>query len=588
MDYKKLVDVYQSIESTTKRLEKTFLVSQFLKDTDIDDIDKIILLLQGRVFPPFDERKLGISAKTVVKALNKSLGITSEDIEDSWKKTGDLGLTAEKLSAKKKQVTLFSQTLTVGKVFSNIRKLSELEGTGTVNQKISYVSELLTSASPAEARYVIRTVLEDLRVGIGEGVLRDAIVWAFFDDSIHINYDKEARSINPENRELYNAYVEVVQEAFDILNDFSEIARIARVSGLKGLKLIGVVVGKPIKVMLYKKVKDIPEAFETVSKPAAFEYKYDGFRVQIHNDKGKIKVFTRRLEEVTQQFPEVVEYASKNIKGESYIIDAECVGYDPNTKKYLAFQSISQRIKRKYDIKEMSDKFPVELNVFDILNYEGQSLIKKPFRDRRKIIEDIVTQIPYKIIAAKQLITDDLAAGEKFYKESLAAGEEGIMVKNLDGIYKPGARVGYGVKVKPVMESLDLVIVAAEWGEGKRSGWFTSFTLACYDPDTGNFLEIGKVGTGVKEKTEEGVSFEQLTNIITPLVLQEKGRDVIVKPSLVVEINFEEIQKSPTYSSGYALRFPRVVRIREDRVAEECSDISLVEDLYSTQRARHS
>ncbi|MBI5880680.1 hypothetical protein HZB90_00965 [archaeon] len=160
------------------------------------------------------------------------------------------------------------------------------------------------------------------------------------------------------------------------------------------------------------------------------------------------------------------------------------------------------------------------------------------------------------------------------------------MAKNLDGIYKPGSRVGYGVKVKPVMESLDLVIVAAEWGEGKRSGWLTSFTLACYDPDTGSFLEIGKVGTGMKEKVELGVSFEQLTELLKPVILREKGRDVTVKPMVVVEVNFEEIQKSPTYSSGYALRFPRVIRIREDRSPDECSDLSLVQDLYSTQRSR--
>jgi len=586
MEYKKLVALYQEIEDTSKRLEKTFLVSEFLKQTDIDDIPKITLLLQGRLFPSFDDRKLGVATKMVIKSLNKSLGISADEIEREWKHTGDLGLTAENLTKKKKQVTLFTQKLTVGKVFSNLRKLATLTGSGTVNQKVALISELLTSASPEEARYVIRTVLEDLRVGIGEGVMRDAIVWAFFEDSIHVNYDKDKKSISPENRELYNAYVEATQGAYDIINDFAEVAQIAKVSGLQGLKDVKLAVGKPVKVMLYKKVQDIDEAFDQVGKPAAFEYKYDGFRVQIHKEKDKISVFTRRLEEVTRQFPEVVGYVEKNVQGDSFIIDAECVGYDTKTKKYLPFQSISQRIKRKYDIDEMSKKFPVEVNVFDILSYEGEALLKKTFKERRDIIEKMVTPVPYHIVPAKQIITEDPGEAREFYDAALKAGEEGVMAKNLEGIYKPGSRVGYGVKVKPVMESLDLVIVAAEWGEGKRSGWFTSFTLACYNTDTGEFLEIGKVGTGVKEKSELGVSFEQLTDLLKPVITKEKGRNVQVKPMVVVEINFEEIQKSPTYSSGYALRFPRVVRIRDDRSPDECSDISLVEDLYAHQRGR--
>ncbi len=586
MEYKKLVGLYQEVEGTSKRLEKTFLVAKFLKETDLDDIPKITLLFQGKIFPSFDERKLGVAAKMVIKSLNKSLGISADDIEKEWKHTGDLGITAENLTKKKKQVTLFSQTLTVDKVFANLRKIATLTGSGTVNQKVSLISELLTSASPEESRYIIRTVLEDLRVGIGEGVLRDAIVWAFFEDSIHLNYDSEKKAINPENRELYNAYVEATQEAYDRLNDFAEVAQIAKISGLQGLKSVKLTVGKPVKVMLYQKVQDLAEAFERVGTPAAVEYKYDGFRVQIHKKDGKILVFTRRLDDVTTQFPEVVKYTEEYVKGDEFIIDAECVGFDPKSKKYLAFQKMSQRIKRKYDIEEVAKSFPVELNVFDILSYGGESLLKKTFKERRDIIEAIITPVPMKIVPAKQILTESPEEAQDFYATALNDGQEGVMVKNLDGVYKPGSRVGYGVKVKPVMESLDLVIVAAEWGEGKRSGWFTSFTLACYNPDTSEFLEIGKVGTGVKEKVELGVSFEQLTELLKPVVTKEKGRNVWVKPAVVVEINFEEIQKSPTYSSGYALRFPRVMRIRDDRSPDECSDMGLVEDLYSNQRGR--
>lgn len=586
MQYKKLVELYSEIEATSKRLEKTYLVSQFLRVADLDDIPRLTLLLQGRIFTSFDERKIGVAAKVVIKALNKSLGIQSDQIENEWRHTGDLGLTAENLTMKKKQATLFTQELTVTKVFNNLQKLADTEGHGSIDRKIGLIAELLTSASPKEAIYIVRSVLEDLRVGIGEGVLRDAIVWAFFDKSININYDSEKKSIDPENRELYAAYVEAVQNAYNLLNDFGEVAQIAKVSGLAGLKNVKMEVGRPLKVMLYQKVNSISEAFERVGTPAIVEYKYDGFRMQVHKANGKISIFTRRLDEVTRQFPDVVKFAEEFIKGESYVVDAEAVGYDTRSKKYLAFQNISQRIKRKYDIDKMAQDFPVELNIFDMMSYEGENVMKKPLSERREMLEKCVTSQPFKLMLSKKLITDSPEEAQDFYQASLDAGNEGVMFKNQEGIYKPGSRVGYGVKVKPVMESLDLVIVGAEWGEGKRSGWFTSFTLACYDPDTGELMEIGKVGTGIKEKVELGVSFEQLTELLKPHVIKEKGREVTVQPSVVVEIKFEEIQKSPTYSSGYALRFPRVVRIRDDRSIEECSDIQLVEDLYSGQRSR--
>ncbi len=586
MNYERLVKLYDSIEKTTKRLEKTYLVAEFLRKTDVDDIRQIILLLQGRVFPKYDSRTLGVASRMIIKAISKSYGMTETKVESEWKRTGDLGDAAEYLAKNKKQATLFSTKLTVKKVFNNLLKIAKLEGSGAVERKTGMIAELLTSAEPIEARYIVRTVLEDLRVGIGEGVLRDSIVWAFFGDSININYDQEKKIIEPENRETYNMYVEKVQEAYDILNDFSEVAELAKTSGLKGLKSVGLKVGKPIKVMLFIKAKSIKDAFERVGKPAAIEYKYDGFRMQIHRNKDVIKIFTRRLEDVTAQFPEVIEYVKDHIEGNNYIIDAEAVGYDPKTKKYLPFQSISQRIKRKYNIKELSEDFPVELNVFDVIMFEGESFLKEPFKERRKIIEKYIKEENLKIRTAKQIITSDEKEAEDFYKRSLADGEEGVMFKNLEGIYKPGARVGYGVKVKPVMESLDLVIVGAEWGEGKRSGWLTSFTLACYDKEKERFLEIGKVGTGIKELEGAGVTFEQLTQLIKPLIKEEKGRSVTITPQIVIEVNYEEIQKSPTYSSGYALRFPRVIRIRDDKAPDEASDTEMIRRLYSTQRSR--
>ncbi|MBW3001610.1 ATP-dependent DNA ligase [Candidatus Woesearchaeota archaeon] len=585
MKYLALVGVYEQLEGTSKRLEKTFYLSEFLKTVPLEEMGTVMLLVQGKVFPAWDERKIGMAARLLLKSINIASGIDTAEIEKEWKKTGDLGKTAENIIGKKKQATLFVAELTIEKVFANLQKQATIEGAGTVDKKVKLIAELLTSAKPKEAKYIIRTVLEDLRVGLGAGTVRDAITWAFFGKEIGFQYDKKENKLEVPDREKYNSYVEAVQEAIDVANDFAMVAKKAR-KGLEGLKEISLEPGKPVKVMLYQKVKTMQDAFEKVGKPAAFEYKYDGFRLQIHKHNGKISLFTRRLDEVTKQFPDVVKFVEENVSGDSFIIDSEAVGYDANTKKYTAFQNISQRIRRKYDIASMAEKFPVELDVFDVIYFNGENLIKQPFSERRKIVEQIVQSIELCIKPAVQLITDDETTAEAFYQKSLEAGNEGVMIKNLEGVYKPGSRVGYGVKLKPTMDTLEVVIVGAEYGEGKRSAWLASFIIAIRDPDTDEVLEIGRVGTGIKEKDEEGLSFGQLTEMLKPLIIKEEGKIVYVKPEIVIEVDYEEIQASPTYKSGFALRFPRFVKLREDRGVGDINTLEEVEMLYEAQRGR--
>ncbi|MFH1641325.1 MAG: ATP-dependent DNA ligase [Nanoarchaeota archaeon] len=580
MNYKKLVEVYEKLEKTSKRLKKTHIISQFLNEADIDSLPMVTLLLQGKLYANWDDNKLGVASRIILKAINLSTGISK--IEEEWKKTGDLGIAAQNMIGKKKQSTLFHHDLTIKKVFSNLRKLATLTGYGTVDKKVQLISELLTSADSTEAKYIVRSVLEELRVGVGEGSLRDAIVWAFFKDKIGLSYIENENQVDVKDRITYDEYVSAVQRAYDLSNDFGLVAQTSKKHGLEGLKKIDMELFKPIKVMLALKVPDPETGFDRCGKPAACEYKLDGFRIQAHNNSGQIKIYTRRLEDVTAQFPEIVAYLKKNIAGNNYIFDSEAVGFDPKTKKYLPFQKISQRIKRKYNINEMSSKFPVELNIFDILYYDGKNLLDEPLEKRRGLLEKIVNPVPKKIVLVKNLITSSINEVEDFYHSSLDAGNEGIMMKNLKAPYKPGARVNFMVKLKPVMETLDLVIVAAEWGQGKRSNWLSSFTLACINDD-GNYLEIGKVGTGIKETTELGVSFAQLTEELKPLIISEKGKEVRLRPIVVVEIDYEEIQKSPTYSSGYALRFPRLKALRLDRNASEISTIGMVEDFYYGQ-----
>ena len=584
MEYSKLVDIYEQLNKTTKRLEKTHIISEFLKEVSIDDMEQIVLLLEGRIFPNYDAREIGVASRLMLKSLSIATGISSDKIEDEWKKTGDLGLVAESIVKTKKQATLQSTKLTVKKVFDNLRSLAELEGEGTVERKTQLIAELLTSAKPLESKYIVRTILGEMRIGVGGGAMRDAIVWAFFSDKIGLKYTREMNDIGVEDREVYNKYTGAVQHAYDVTNEFAEVAKAAKLKGLEGLEKIRMKVGIPIQVMLALKVDTIEEAFETIGKPAAIEFKYDGFRIQCHKDEeGNTKLFTRRLEEVTKQFPDVVEFIKKNVKGKSFIIDSEVVGYDKKTGKYLPFQNISQRIKRKYDIDKMASDFPVELNVFDIIYYEGKTMINESFEKRRKLLEKIIRQETKKIALAENKIVSDKKDVEKFFKEAIEAGNEGLMFKALNAPYKPGARVGYMIKFKHIMETLDLVIVGAEWGEGKRAKWLSSYTIACLD-ENGQFVEVGKVSTGLKEKKEEGLSFEEMTKLLKPLIISEKGKEVKVKPKIAIEVGYEEIQKSPTYASGYALRFPRVVNLRNDRGPDEASSLDYVEKLYASQK----
>lgn len=581
MQYKKLANIYDKLSTTSSRLEKTFILAIFLREIQGSDIEKVSLLLQGRLFPEWDSRKIGIAAKIAVKAIVTSTGHSEKEVMASFKTHGDLGLVARELNSKKRQQTLFSQDLTLDTVFKTLTNLANHEGTGSQDTKVAYIHKLLGSAKPIEAQFIIRTILEDLRIGIAGGTIRDAILYAFFTDELEYDKDKNSLHYTMKSGLTLETQKELVRRALDFTSDVGFV--ISHILSGKPLDNIKLNPSYPCKVMLARKEKSFDQAFERTGRPCMIEYKYDGFRVQIHKKGNEVYLFTRRLENVTKQFPDVVKTIQKHVKVDSCIIDSEVVGYDTITKKYKPFQSISQRIRRKYDIDKLVEELPVEINVFDVLTVDGKLTIDMPLTERLPILNSIIDQEIRKIVIITGTILEKNEDVQKFFQESLDAGNEGIMFKDLQGRYIPGGRVSAWIKFKPVMDELDLVITAAEWGEGKRSDWMTSFTLACRDDD-GNFLEIGKVGTGFKEIDDgESVSFGKLTEVLRPLIIKEVGRTVRVKPSIILMIQYEEIQKSPTYSSGFALRFPRVLRMRPDRAADDCANIDFVLDLYESQ-----
>lgn len=556
MFYSEFVELYEELARTTKRLEKTTMIAEFLRVLEERGKSEWIYLLKGKVVADYDARETGISEQLAIKSIAKSFGVETEDVVKKFRKIGDLGEIAYEIAEKKKQSRLFTKKLTVSKVFDNIRKLMEIEGKGTVDIKLGLVSELLGSAQGNESKYIIRTLLGDLRIGVADGVIRDAIVEAFFSE------ERDEMKIR-------------IEEAYGMCNDYATVLD-ASIKGEKELEKIEIMPGRPMNVMLAVKALDISEAFSVCGKPAAIEHKYDGFRMIISKEKnGKVKLFTRRLENVTTQFPDVVKEVLKNIKGESFVLDSEIVGYDKKTGRYMPFEAISQRIKRKYDIEKLIEALPVEVNVFDVLYYNGKSTLDEKFRDRRKLVEKIINEEKLKIRPAIQIISDNEEDVKEFYRNALEIGEEGVMIKNLEMPYRSGRRVGYMVKLKPNVRDIDLVIVGAEFGRGKRAGWLSSFNVACRNE--GEFLEIGMVSSGLKEKEEEGTTYEELTNLLKPLIYETSGNKVKVKAKLVVSVTYQNIQKSPSYTSGFALRFPRITAFRPDRSVSDITTLWEIE-----------
>lgn len=566
MLYSSLAGVYEDLEKSSERLKKTDILANLMRKADDEDLRMIVLLAQGKTFPAWAEEEIGISGLLMAKVISMATGFPVDEVSKLYREIGDYGLVAEKLCARKRQKTLFQVPLSIEKVFTNIRKLASVEGKGSQDIKFRIVSELISSAKPSEAKFIVRTVLGDLRVGVAQGVVRDSIVAAFLANGRELKECKEE--------------VNAVEWAWFLRPDYSEVAIIAKNKGLSGLKKARLRIGSPYHVLLADKAPDLKTALESFEK-VSLEFKYDGARIIIHKKADKLWLFTRRLEDITKQFPELKPMVMKAVKATDCVIEGEMLGIDRNTGEPMPFQLISQRIRRKYDIGRLVNEIPVQVNLFDVVYADGKDFFDAPLSERRSMLEQLIKPIPGKFQLAEMLVTKNLKQAQAFYQKALDAKQEGVMVKNMDASYQPGRRVGYWLKVKPIMETLDLAITGATWGTGKRAGALSSFVLACRTDD--GFEECGMMGTGIKEKSEEGLSFEQLTEMLKPHIIGETPERVDIKPSLIVEVAYEEIQKSPTYSSGYALRFPRIVKMRPDKGPDEADDLRRLQTLFSAQ-----
>ncbi len=549
LTFREFAEFCSSIEKISSTLEITAKIAGFLKKIEDDeDLYNVVLFLTGRVYPPWDERELGVGIGLVYEALKLATGAEKSKIENLLRETGDLGKTAEQLVRKRKQLTLFQEELTIKKIREVFDTMSALTGEGSQKRKIRLLADLYVSSTPIEARYLTRLVLGEMRLGVGEGIMRDAIAKAWGVSS------------------------ELVERAYMITNDFGRVAVVVKNEGKEGLEKLKIQLHIPVKMMLAQVAESVDSAVKEMGK-VAVEWKFDGTRVQIHWGNGKVTIFSRRLENVTRALPDIVEEVKRAVR-EGVILDGEAVAIKDG--KPMPFQHILRRFRRKHEIGKMLEKIPIKVYVFDILFADGEETIDLPLSERRALLESVVGNSE-KILPAEQKVTDRVEDVEDMYHQALNAGHEGVMMKNPKSPYIPGKRGKHWLKLKPVMENLDLVVVGGEWGEGKRSHVISSYELACID-EQGRLLRVGKVATGFTDE-----ELEELTELFKPLIEYQEGKKIKFRPYYVFEVAYQEIQKSPKYESGYALRFPRFVRLRDDKSVDEADTIDRVARLYEAQ-----
>jgi DNA ligase-1 len=560
MRYTSLVEVYEDLAETPATLEKRSRLSILFESADPPLLKMLVRLVRGKVFAPWESVEIGVSSALATKAIARSTGIDSDTLEGWWRQEGDLGSAAAKAVNKRVQRTFDSKPLTVTRVYNTIRETADYTGAGSQQRQINTIAGLISDATAKEAQYVVRTIAGSMRIGVGEGLIRDALASAFATES--------------------QADIEAVQSAYDVTNDFSIIADRLISDGIEGLSALDIQLFRPVKPMLAQKAESIPSAhtdLQNGSGQTLAEIKYDGVRAKIHVDGESQRVFTRRLTEITAQFPDVISAVNSHITADKCIIEAEIVGYDPDTGDPVTFQKLSRRIKRKHNVAEMTSQIPVSVYLFDILYLDGQSMLDAPLSRRCHVLESIVDSSPPDIDRAQSLQTNSVDQLKSFYADAVASGHEGIMLKNLDQPYQPGSRVGYQRKVKPMMEPLDLVVTRAKWSEGRKSEYLGRPYLGCRGTD-GTFYEVGRMHTGFTD-----AELAEFHSQIEPLITEVDGREADVRPEVVIEVEYEEIQQSSKYDSGYALRFPRFKQLRPDLDASQIDSLHRIEQLYESQ-----
>jgi len=580
MQFSRLAETFEAVEATTKRLEMTDLLVDLINQTSNEEIDKIVYLTIGELHPAYLGIELGIAVKLAIRSISQVLGKDEKEVERKYKQMGDLGKTVEQLLQETSQATLTKKPLTVERVYCTLDKIARAYGAGSQEEKIRLFANLLCDATPKEARYITRIVLGRMRLGVGGMTLLDAIAIAY-------TGGKEERA--------------PIERAYNITSDIGYIARTLATGGIGAIKTIKVNLGRPIKPQMAERLKTLEEILEKMDGQCVAQYKYDGLRIQSHLSPQRVVLFSRRQENVTSQFPDIVRALKESVVATESILDGEAVPIDPNTGELMPFQAISQRRGRKYDIEQMAREIPVALCLFDILYKDGEDLTLHLYPERRRILRETVRTTD-RIRIAEDIVSNNPQEIEAFFNKAIQDGTEGLICKSVqsDSVYEAGHRGWRWIKWKrsyrsELADTVDLVAVGAYAGRGRRAGTYGALLMAAYNPQKDEFFSVTKLGSGF---TDEDLA--RLTELFEPHLIPKKHPRVNSKveadfwfiPVKVFEITGDEITLSPVHTcgfaairegSGLAIRFPRLIKLRDDRTPEDATTVEEIIQIYKLQ-----
>lgn len=579
MKFSLVADTLSYMENTTKRLELTQHLVDLFKITPPDIVPKVVYLLQGKLRPDHEGVEIGIAEKIAIKALSKSSGIPIKQIENEYKDTGDFGQVTSNILEQKIQTTFLSQNITVERVYDTLYRIAELKGARSQDMKIKYISSLLNDATPAEGRFIAKIITSNLRLGIADYTILDALAIAY--------------TGSKENRPI-------LEYAYNVCSDLGRVSQSVASGGIDSLKDFQVTIFSPIRPMLAERVRSPQEAHEKMGPEFASEYKLDGERAQVHMQGEKIILYSRSLENITSYYPDIVENIGKSLKSDEIILEAEVVAINDDTGEFLPFQELMHR-RRKYKIAKAVQEYPITVNFFDVLLVDGKSCLDMPYAQRRRLLEKNIAEDSFAKIMPMTLVRTD-GEVEDSLENAINSGCEGIMLKQLDSPYRAGARASNWLKLKreyrnELGDSLDLAIVGAFYGRGRRTGRYGALLLSAYDDQADTFPSICKVGTGFTDE-----SLDQFYQILSDKISVKKDpriesgleADVWFDPEVVIEIVASEITLSPIHKaamdrirkgSGLALRFPKFTgRIRFEKTSENATTIDEIMALYGSQK----
>lgn len=586
MKFKDLSEYLQKLEGTTSRNTMIEILAELFKTADAKDIDKIVYLLQGRVAPLYEPIEFGMADKMLLRAIALAYNISPKEALAEYKKVGDIGEVAEALN---KKLNIKNKKLDVGEVFDVLKKVAETSGAGSVEKKMTIVSELFKSLDSLSARFVARIPVARLRLGFSDMTILDSLSWMI--DGTKANRDK-------------------IEPVFNIRPDLGYIAKTIKKLGVIGLTKATPSVFTPILMARAERLSSGEEIIKKIGK-CAIEPKFDGFRLQAHKKGSEVRLFTRNLEDATFMYPDVVAGVRTQINAKEAIFEGEAIAYNPETGEYLPFQETVQR-KRKYGIEEKAREIPLKLICFDLLFVNGKNLIGQSYSERRKKLSSII-QSDDTVLLSEEKVVNSPHEIEIFFDDAVSRGLEGILAKKLDGTYQAGARGWNWIKFKrsysaKLEDTIDCLVMGYNAGRGKRTAFgLGAFLIGVYDKKNDSFVTVAKVGTGLtdEEWKELYARAEKLrAREKPPLYEVDKllSPDVWVEPEIVVEIRADEITRSPIHTAGrilkpsksggafnvhvpgYALRFPRLEKFRDDRKPEDITTLAEVEEMFKAQK----